>query len=117
MLSRRSLLIGAGVAAAGAGAAYYVWPGVDPRYQAILDETHKRLGSWPEGKRALMEQLVRHATLAANSHNTQPWIFRVRRQHHPHSRRCRSSLPGRGPGRQARHRISRVRDRKSRACG
>ena len=77
MLSRRTLLIGTGVAAAGAGAAYYMWPGVDPRYQEILDETHKRVESWPQDKRALSVQLIRHATLAANSHNTQPWLFEV----------------------------------------
>lgn len=77
MLSRRTLLIGTGVAAVGAGAAYYMWPGVDPRYQEILDETHKRVESWPQDERALTVQLVRHATLAANSHNTQPWLFEV----------------------------------------
>ena len=77
MLSRRTLLIGTGVGAVGAGAAYYMWLGVDPRYQEILDETHKRVESWPQDKRALSVQLVRHATLAANSHNTQPWLFEV----------------------------------------
>ncbi len=50
MLSRRSLLIGTGVAAA--GAAYYAWPGVDPRYQEIFDETHKRVERWPQDERA-----------------------------------------------------------------
>ena len=77
MLSRRTLLIGTGVAAAGAGAAYYMWPGVDPRYQAILDETREQVENWPQDKRALSVQLIRHATLAANSHNTQPWLFEV----------------------------------------
>ncbi|MEO1205255.1 MAG: Tat pathway signal protein [Pseudomonadota bacterium] len=75
MLSRRTLLIGTGVTTAGAGAGYYMWPGFDPRYQEILDETHKPVEIWPHDKRALTMQLVRHATLAANSHNTQPWLF------------------------------------------
>lgn len=73
VLSRRTLLIGTGVAAA--GAAYYMWPSVDPRYQEILDETRKQVESWPQDKRALTVQIIRHATLAANSHNTQPWLF------------------------------------------
>ncbi|MGH1417718.1 MAG: Acg family FMN-binding oxidoreductase [Hyphomicrobiaceae bacterium] len=75
MLSRRGLLIGTGAVAAGAVAARYMWPGVDPRYQETLDETHKQLKSWPQDARALSVQLIRHATLAANSHNTQPWLF------------------------------------------
>ena len=75
VLSRRTLLSGMGVAAAGAGAAYYMWPGVDPRYREILVKTRKRVESWPQDKHALSVQLVRHATLAANSHNTQPWLF------------------------------------------
>ncbi|MFY0612794.1 MAG: hypothetical protein JXQ99_14775 [Hyphomicrobiaceae bacterium] len=75
MLSRRTLLIGTGVAAVSAGAAYCMWPGVDPRYRELLDETRKPIESWPQDKRALTVQLIRHATLAANSHNTQPWLF------------------------------------------
>lgn len=75
MLSRRTLLIGTGATVAAAGAVYYTWPGVDPRYREILDNTRKRVESWPQDNRALSVQLVRHATLAANSHNTQPWLF------------------------------------------
>ncbi|MGH1419834.1 MAG: Acg family FMN-binding oxidoreductase [Hyphomicrobiaceae bacterium] len=75
MLSRRTLLIGTGAVVIGAGTAYGMWPGDDLHYQEILDETRKPVESWHQDKRALSVQLVRHATLAANSHNTQPWLF------------------------------------------
>lgn len=74
MISRRSLLIGTG-AAAGAGAVYYSWPGDDPRYQEIADEMRKPAESWTVAERDRTAQLVRYAVLAANSHNTQPWLF------------------------------------------
>ncbi len=75
MLSRRSLLIGTGVAAAAGGAAYATWPSDDPRHSSISEEIRKRIVSWPEADRARTQHLVRYAALAANSHNTQPWLF------------------------------------------
>ncbi len=75
MLSRRSLLIGTSVVAAAGGAAYYAWPGNDPRYRSALDEMRRPLQRWPETERTRVHHLVRYATLAANSHNTQPWLF------------------------------------------
>ncbi|MFY0610251.1 MAG: Tat pathway signal protein [Hyphomicrobiaceae bacterium] len=75
MITRRTLLIGTGVTVAAAGTVYYTWPDVDSRYREILDDMRKRVEIWPQDSRALTVQLVRHATLAANSHNTQPWLF------------------------------------------
>ena len=75
MISRRSVLIGAGVAIAGGSAGYLAWPGNDPDFQEAVKENRARIDKWPIGERALVLELVRHAVLAANSHNTQPWLF------------------------------------------
>lgn len=74
-MNRRSLLIGAGGAALIAGAGALGWrAGVGPvgAYEAYADRLRISLPE-PAG----IEDLVRFATLAANSHNTQPWRFRV----------------------------------------
>lgn len=75
MLTRRSILIGTGVIAAAGGAAYATWPDDDPRYSSISEQIRKRAENWPDAERIRTQQLVRYATLAANSHNTQPWLF------------------------------------------
>ncbi len=75
MMTRRTLLIGAGAAAiAGAGVA-----GLSLRqmgsleaYEASVAASRAELSASP----GLLE-LVRYATLAANGHNTQPWRFRL----------------------------------------
>jgi hypothetical protein len=75
MINRRTVLIGGGVVAlAGAGAAY-----IDVRdmgsmadYNASVAKTRIVLSEAPD-----IPELIRYATLAANSHNTQPWRFRV----------------------------------------
>jgi len=56
------------VAAAGAGA-YWVMGG--PDYDAAAQAVWTSRAAEPE-----LEYLVHYATLAANSHNTQPWLFR-----------------------------------------
>jgi hypothetical protein len=70
MLNRRNLMIGAGAAAA-AGAAAYAFAPRAP-YDEIAAEIRKPLapGASPD-----LRYLVHYATLAANSHNTQPWLF------------------------------------------
>lgn len=72
-MNRRRLLIGTGGAALIAGTAALGWRagiGSAGAYDAYADRL--RLPLQPG-----LEDLVRLATLAANSHNTQPWRFRV----------------------------------------
>ena len=68
MISRRSVLIGTGSAAlAGAGA---WWWSVGPDY----DEAANAL--WSQRPSGDIGAWIHYATLAANSHNAQPWRFR-----------------------------------------
>lgn len=70
MLTRRRVVFGTGAAIL-AGAGYYAFnrgPSYDEMAEAI------RAPVEPGGNPGL-EYLVHHATLAANSHNTQPWMF------------------------------------------
>jgi nitroreductase len=46
-------------------------------YQALVASTWRLPESAPAGHPAALRELVRYATLAANSHNTQPWRFRI----------------------------------------
>ena len=74
-MNRRQLLIGGGAAAAiGAGAVYggKVRMGSSSDYDAAVAAVR---GPLPDPAQTL--DLVRYATLAANSHNTQPWLFRA----------------------------------------
>ncbi len=70
MLNRRNLIIGAGAAALGGAAAYALVP--RPPYDEIAAGIRKPRapGAQPD-----LAYLVHYATLAANSHNTQPWLF------------------------------------------
>lgn len=73
MIKRRNLLIGA-IAVAGAGA---VWSGVRRMgsmedYAAAMSTLRAPLSVSPDP-----HDLIRFATLAANSHNTQAWAFRA----------------------------------------
>lgn len=76
MVDRRTLLIGGGsaVALAGAGAAFVVLRGRDDmaEYEAAVTASRRVMKEQPEA-----QDLIRYATLAANSHNSQPWRFRV----------------------------------------
>lgn len=49
----------------------------DPTYQSLVAATWRHSSGSIGPRRDLMRELVRYATLAANSHNTQPWKFRV----------------------------------------
>jgi nitroreductase len=75
MVNRRTFVLGGGVLAlAGAGAAYAGFRdmGSMEDYNASVGEKRSALKSLPEAR-----DLIRFATLAANSHNTQPWRFKV----------------------------------------
>ncbi|TGQ32428.1 Tat pathway signal protein [Mesorhizobium sp. M00.F.Ca.ET.216.01.1.1] len=72
-MNRRSLLIGAGGALLLAGAGTAAWTssvGSMTAYDAYASRVRAGLTTAPD-----IRDLVRYATLAANSHNTQPWRF------------------------------------------
>lgn len=77
-MNRRHLLLGSGAAAAAAAGlgAYAVTRG--PSYDAAAEAV------WAERTQRQpneLHYLVHHATLAANSHNTQPWLFSGSKDH------------------------------------
>jgi len=72
---RRTLLIGAGACVVAGGAAALGWRasiGSQADYEAAVVAMRRPLAVPPDAR-----DLVRYATLAANSHNSQPWRFRV----------------------------------------
>lgn len=72
-MKRRSVLIGAGGALLTAAAAAVAWRGSvgsQADYEAYARALRAQVGV------PALRDLIRHATLAANSHNTQPWRFR-----------------------------------------
>ena len=71
MLSRRNVIAAGGAFAVAAAVGYGLWPHMDG-YREFVD-AQRRLPP-PD---ADMTELVRMATLAANGHNTQPWMFRL----------------------------------------
>ncbi|RJF84895.1 Tat pathway signal protein [Azospirillum cavernae] len=75
MVNRRSILLGGGVVAvAAAGGAYAALQNMGSMtdYNDSVAETRAALVEAPEAR-----DFIRCATLAANSHNTQPWRFKV----------------------------------------
>jgi hypothetical protein len=71
MMSRRNLLLGSGGLAIAAGATYFGTQGTGYDSAALsLRVARKSQGD------SDLEYLVHHATLAANSHNTQAWRFK-----------------------------------------
>ncbi len=75
MIDRRTAVIGGGVVAlAGLGAAYSGLRsmGSMEEYNASVAASRAALDQAPETR-----DFIRYATLAANSHNTQPWRFKV----------------------------------------
>ncbi len=71
MITRRTLLLGGGAAALAGAAAYALNRGPDYEAATAALWTHQ-----PLARAADFEYLVHYATLAANSHNAQPWRFR-----------------------------------------
>jgi hypothetical protein len=71
MLSRRSVIVSGGAFAAAAVIGYGLWPRMDT-YQNFVEAQRGAL--LPD---AGLAELVRMGTLAANGHNTQPWLFRL----------------------------------------
>jgi nitroreductase len=74
-MDRRNILIGGGALVLAGGATAFAsmrQMGSMDAYNASVAATRARLSEAPE-----MRDLIRYATLAANSHNTQPWRFKV----------------------------------------
>jgi Nitroreductase family len=67
---RKALVFGAGAVAAGFGGYWTVNAG--PSYDDAVRSTWLARTATVDG---FLDYLVHHATLAANSHNTQPWLF------------------------------------------
>jgi nitroreductase len=75
VIDRRTILLGGGaLAVAGLGATYWGLRqmGTMEEYNASVAATRAILKQAPE-----MSDFIRYATLAASSHNTQPWRFRI----------------------------------------
>ena len=69
-------LAGAGVVAAvGGGAAFFARSRGAGDYQATVENVWRHSDRFDLPPPAAQRELVRYATLAANSHNTQPWRF------------------------------------------
>jgi nitroreductase len=76
-MNRRRLLIGGGaLTLAGACAAYVGLSraGTLEDYDAAVAAMRSPIAPTPQA-----EELIRYATLAANSHNTQPWRFQIQK--------------------------------------
>ncbi len=72
-MNRRTMLVGAGAVLVTAGSGAAAWQsavGSMTQYEAFAAGLRDRLT--PD-----LEAVIRYATLAANSHNTQPWRFQL----------------------------------------
>lgn len=69
MTSRRGFVIAGGAMAALGAGAYAAWPDL-AAYRDDMARLRRPLAPEPS-----MAELIRYATLAANGHNTQPWLF------------------------------------------
>lgn len=74
-MSTRRRILGA-AAAAGAVAAYTLAKGKD-RYEKRVPSTWRHSEERPNAGTALQRELIRYATLAPSSHNTQCWRFQI----------------------------------------
>lgn len=75
-MNRRAILTGVlGLAGAGAGAAIYSYMSMGSMadYDAMAARSREQLAVNPD-----LREIVRYATFAANSHNTQPWTFALK---------------------------------------
>lgn len=51
-----------------------------PTYEELVARTWRHANKAPRSGPDVLREIVRYATLAANSHNTQPWRFRIEAQ-------------------------------------
>lgn len=72
------VLAGAGVVPAAGGGAAFMANSRDPAaYDAAVEATWRHSDTFELPSPDIQKELVRYATLAANSHNTQPWRFPI----------------------------------------
>ena len=72
MVTRRNVVIGAGAAAIAGGVGYHMLTRAGPAYRDAVLESWTAKNPSQTGE---LNYLVHYSTLAANSHNTQPWLF------------------------------------------
>jgi hypothetical protein len=72
MVTRRKVVIGTGAAAIAGGAGYHMLTRAGPAYRDAVLESWTAKNPSQTGQ---FNYLVHYSTLAANSHNTQPWLF------------------------------------------
>ncbi len=72
MVTRRKVIIGTGAAAIAGGAGYHMLTRTGPAYRDAVLESWTAKNPSQTGE---FNYLVHYSTLAANSHNTQPWLF------------------------------------------
>ena len=74
MLTRRQIVLGA---AAGAALPALVACSSNANYEEAARSIRRQSSAKPPDRVALLRELVRYATLAPSSHNTQCWKFRI----------------------------------------
>jgi hypothetical protein len=72
-----ALTVGGGLAAIGGATTLMMNARGLASYQETISSTWRRSDSTDLPPTSVLRELVRYATLAANSHNTQPWQFRL----------------------------------------
>jgi hypothetical protein len=72
MVTRRKVVIGTGAAVVAGAGAFHMQTRAGPAYRDAILETWAAKSPLQTGE---FNYLVHYATLAANSHNTQPWLF------------------------------------------
>jgi hypothetical protein len=78
MLSRRHFVVGAAAAAGGVAALQACSPGSGSKsYELAMQRTWRHATEAASDHAVLQRELVRYATLAPSSHNTQCWKFRL----------------------------------------
>ena len=76
-MNRRKFITVAGVGTV-AGAAYFINDSYqNQKYKDNISTTWRHAIKFDGSNKEVMLELIRYATLAANSHNTQPWTFKI----------------------------------------
>ncbi|MEO0378467.1 MAG: nitroreductase family protein [Cyanobacteria bacterium P01_A01_bin.17] len=79
MLNRRQFVQTAAATALGSGMAQSC-AAPDHNYEKAVSQTWRHTKSVPVDERSIQQELIRYATLAASSHNTQCWQFKLDNQ-------------------------------------
>ncbi|RKN81189.1 Acg family FMN-binding oxidoreductase [Ulvibacterium marinum] len=81
-MKRRKFIVIAGIGTVAAGGlAYQIHSNYQSdKYEQRVADTWRHTNTVSLSSDKVMEELVRYGTLAANSHNTQPWLFKIGNQ-------------------------------------